>query len=185
MRNGQGFSPVLFLQDAQGNPVAANGFAGIARAEIADPFEVGLSLKLEYFNIGSEFNAVMGSRREADVLLTDGMPTVSPPQGNVKAFEAYLEEHPAFERAFQLHAFGFGSGLDSKLLLDLASAGRGAFSFIPDAKIVLPGDPERSILYQRISRRLTGQMPPLMSTEVDREAVDLIAEWIRSLPPSE
>ncbi|QDV38441.1 PQQ-dependent sugar dehydrogenase [Tautonia plasticadhaerens] len=56
---------------------------------------------------------------------------------------------------------------------------------IPDAKIVLPGDPERSILYQRISRRLTGQMPPLMSTEVDREAVGLIAEWIRSLPPSE
>lgn len=75
VRNGQGFSPVLFLQDAQGNPVAANGFAGIARAEIADPFEVGLSLKLEYFNIGSEFNAVMGSRREADVLLTDGIIT--------------------------------------------------------------------------------------------------------------
>jgi hypothetical protein len=55
---------------------------------------------------------------------------------------------------------------------------------IPDAKIVAPGDPERSILYQRISRRLTGQMPPLMSTEVDREAVDLIADWIRSLPAS-
>jgi glucose/arabinose dehydrogenase/mono/diheme cytochrome c family protein len=55
---------------------------------------------------------------------------------------------------------------------------------IPDARLVAPGSPERSILYQRVNRRLTGQMPPLMSTEIDREAVDLIAEWIRSLPAS-
>ena len=70
------------------------------------------------------------------LLLTDGMPTVSPPQGDVGAFEAYLEEHPALEKRFQLHTFGFGYGLDSKLLLELAATGRGAFSFIPDAKIV-------------------------------------------------
>lgn len=55
---------------------------------------------------------------------------------------------------------------------------------IPDARLVVPGDPERSVLYQRVNRRLTGQMPPLMSTEIDREAVDLIADWIRSLPSS-
>jgi len=55
---------------------------------------------------------------------------------------------------------------------------------IPDARLVTPGSPERSVLYQRISRRATGQMPPLVSTEVDRKAVDLIAEWIRSLRPS-
>ncbi|RUL88219.1 PQQ-dependent sugar dehydrogenase [Tautonia sociabilis] len=55
---------------------------------------------------------------------------------------------------------------------------------IPDARIVAPGSPERSILYQRISRRLTGQMPPLMSTEVDRRAVALIGDWIRSLEPT-
>ncbi len=38
------------------------------------------------------------------------------------------------------------------------------------------------MLYQRISRRTTGQMPPLVSTEVDRQAVELIADWIRALP---
>ena len=49
--------------------------------------------------------------------------------------------------------------------------------------VVAPGSPERSVLYQRISRRGTGQMPPLGSTEVDRNAVKLIADWIRGLRP--
>jgi uncharacterized repeat protein (TIGR03806 family) len=58
---------------------------------------------------------------------------------------------------------------------------------IPDPRIVAPGSPERSVLYQRITRRETGQMPPLVSTEVDREAVAMIAEWIRGLsaPPAD
>src|SRR5262249_42931434 len=73
VKNGQGFSPVLFTTDAEGNSVAAKGLAGILHAEMSDPLEIGLSFKLEYFNIGSEFNAVMGSRREADVLLTEGI----------------------------------------------------------------------------------------------------------------
>jgi glucose/arabinose dehydrogenase len=54
---------------------------------------------------------------------------------------------------------------------------------IPDARLVAPGSPERSVLYQRITRRQTGQMPPLGTTEVDRVATELIADWIRSLPP--
>lgn len=53
---------------------------------------------------------------------------------------------------------------------------------IPDARLVAPGSPERSILLRRISRRETGQMPPLVSTEVDRAAVGLITDWIRALP---
>jgi glucose/arabinose dehydrogenase len=53
---------------------------------------------------------------------------------------------------------------------------------IADARLVAPGSPERSVLYHRISRRGSGQMPPLVSTEVDRRAVELIGEWIRGLP---
>jgi hypothetical protein len=64
---------VLFVTDDEGNPAAARGLAGIVRAELSDPIEVGLSLRAEYFNIGSELNAVMGARREADVLLTEGI----------------------------------------------------------------------------------------------------------------
>ena len=53
---------------------------------------------------------------------------------------------------------------------------------IADARLVAPGSPERSVLYQRISQRGTGKMPPLVSTEVDREASKLIGDWIRGLP---
>jgi mono/diheme cytochrome c family protein len=53
---------------------------------------------------------------------------------------------------------------------------------IADAKVVAPGSPERSILFQRVSRRGTGQMPPLGTTEVDRVAVEAIEAWIRGLP---
>lgn len=75
VRNGQGFSPVVFKTDEKGNPVASNGLAGTLRVEAFDPWKNGLTLKAEYFNIGSEYNAVMGSRREADVLLTEGIIT--------------------------------------------------------------------------------------------------------------
>jgi glucose/arabinose dehydrogenase len=54
---------------------------------------------------------------------------------------------------------------------------------ITDARRVAAGSPARSVLYQRISRRGTGQMPPLGSTEVDQTAVKLFGDWIRSLPP--
>ena len=55
-------------------------------------------------------------------------------------------------------------------------------------KIVAPGDPEHSILLQRMSHRGTGQMPPLATSVVDRDAVKLIADWIKQvkpLPPKE
>ncbi len=52
---------------------------------------------------------------------------------------------------------------------------------IKDARIVAPGSPERSVLYRRISRRGSEQMPPLVSSEVDRAAVTLIGDWIRGL----
>jgi len=55
---------------------------------------------------------------------------------------------------------------------------------IKDARLVAPGSPERSVLYQRLTRRGTGQMPPLVSTEVDRKAVELIADWIKGLRPA-
>lgn len=71
--NGQGFSPVVFKKDANGQSIPSQDFAGKFDVEFFDPFQVGLSAKFEYFNLGSEYNAIMGARREADVLLTDGI----------------------------------------------------------------------------------------------------------------
>jgi hypothetical protein len=56
---------------------------------------------------------------------------------------------------------------------------------IDNAMLVFPGDPDRSILYQRISRRGRGQMPPLVTTIVDERAVALFRDWIREMKPDQ
>ncbi|MCA9128266.1 MAG: PQQ-dependent sugar dehydrogenase [Planctomycetales bacterium] len=53
---------------------------------------------------------------------------------------------------------------------------------IDQGRLVAPGSPQRSILLQRISTRGTGQMPPLGSHRVHAAAVELLTEWILSLP---
>ena len=49
---------------------------------------------------------------------------------------------------------------------------------IPNAMLIAPGDPDRSILYQRLSRRGRGQMPPLVITTIDEQAAALFRDWI-------
>ncbi len=47
-----------------------------------------------------------------------------------------------------------------------------------------PGQPEQSEIYHRMTNLSPGvRMPLLGSAVVDRNGADLIAEWIRSLPP--
>jgi uncharacterized repeat protein (TIGR03806 family) len=54
---------------------------------------------------------------------------------------------------------------------------------LPSALLVAPGEPQRSVLYQRISRRGPGQMPPRGTQLVDQKAVQLFQDWITQLPP--
>jgi hypothetical protein len=49
-----------------------HGYSGRGRFYFVDPFEVGLSFKLEGFFISEDWTSIFGARREADVLLTDG-----------------------------------------------------------------------------------------------------------------
>ncbi|HLU48391.1 MAG TPA: PQQ-dependent sugar dehydrogenase, partial [Planctomycetota bacterium] len=52
---------------------------------------------------------------------------------------------------------------------------------LENAMIVAPGDPDRSVLVERLRRRGSGQMPPFGSTIADERAVALFREWIESL----
>jgi glucose/arabinose dehydrogenase/mono/diheme cytochrome c family protein len=54
----------------------------------------------------------------------------------------------------------------------------------PDARIVAPGEPERSVLLHRMAIRERGQMPQLATSAVDEKAVRLMHDWIRSLQKS-
>jgi uncharacterized repeat protein (TIGR03806 family) len=54
---------------------------------------------------------------------------------------------------------------------------------VPGAKLVAPGDPAMSMLYQRMNRRRdVFNMPPLATHQIDQEAVGVVAQWIKSLP---
>jgi hypothetical protein len=55
---------------------------------------------------------------------------------------------------------------------------------LPDAKLIAPGHPERSVLLHRLSNRLAGHMPPLATNVVDKDAVKMLEEWVKQLPPN-
>jgi putative heme-binding domain-containing protein len=61
--------------------------------------------------------------------------------------------------------------------------GVGTFG-LRDARIIVPGDPYRSILLYRMAKLGYGRMPYIGSQVVDRRGVVLIDEWIRSLGES-
>ena len=58
---------------------------------------------------------------------------------------------------------------------------------LPDAMILAPGSPLRSVLLHRISCRgpNTGQMPPLGSKVVDTAAMHLLRDWIAEMEPEQ
>jgi glucose/arabinose dehydrogenase len=52
---------------------------------------------------------------------------------------------------------------------------------IADPLLIAPGETDRSVLLQRVSRRGPNQMPPLASSVVDEEAVRMLRDWIAGM----
>ena len=52
---------------------------------------------------------------------------------------------------------------------------------IPNARLIAPGDPERSILYQRVAQQGKGQMPPIATSQQDLQAAQLLYDWISQM----
>jgi len=57
----------------------------------------------------------------------------------------------------------------------------GAF-FLPQASVLTPSDPLRSVMFYRVAKLGSGRMPRLGSDVVDTAGVQLIHDWIASLP---
>ena len=53
---------------------------------------------------------------------------------------------------------------------------------VDDARLIAPGEPGRSLIFERMALRGQGQMPPLATSVVDEQAVELFKRWIESLP---
>ena len=69
------------------------------------------------------------------MLLTDGVPNVSPPRGELTSLRNFLDANPRLAET-RIATFGFGYSLKSQLLTEIAQIGRSLFSFIPDASFV-------------------------------------------------
>jgi glucose/arabinose dehydrogenase len=54
----------------------------------------------------------------------------------------------------------------------------------PNAKLIAPGDPDRSVLLHRVGMRGPGQMPQLSTSVVDAAAVEMLGKWVKSLSHS-
>ena len=129
------------------------------------------------------FHKTLPERGKDKARLVNPYAKGSPPEARVKS---YLHVNCSI-----CHVKEGGGNAKMELALDTPVGSMGIVNVNPihdrfginDAKLVAPGFPEKSVLYHRTSRRGVGQMPPLMSTEVDRTAIELIAEWIRGLPP--
>ncbi|MEO8426729.1 MAG: PQQ-dependent sugar dehydrogenase [Verrucomicrobiota bacterium] len=54
----------------------------------------------------------------------------------------------------------------------------------PEDRIVKPGSPDHSILLQRIAKLDARHMPPLATTQLNTEAIDLLSAWITNDLPN-
>ena len=70
----------------------------------------------------------------------------------------------------------------SKMQLVNAAPMQGDFG-IPAAKLMVPGDPFRSILYYRMARTGSGHMPHIGAELVDTQGLNLIKQWISGTDP--
>ncbi len=52
---------------------------------------------------------------------------------------------------------------------------------ITQPMIIAPGQPDRSVMLARLTRRGRGQMPPLVSNRADVKGVELIKQWVASM----
>jgi putative heme-binding domain-containing protein len=58
---------------------------------------------------------------------------------------------------------------------------KGSFE-LQNAKLVVPSDPNRSMLYYRLAKSGSGRMPHVGSQQVDLKGVRLLRQWIQNLP---
>ncbi|MCH7689160.1 MAG: hypothetical protein IH899_21215, partial [Planctomycetes bacterium] len=59
--------------------------------------------------------------------------------------------------------------------------GQGHFD-LNDPKLLVPGHPDRSLIYYRMTKLGLGRMPHVGSNVVDDAAAKLIREWIEKMP---
>jgi hypothetical protein len=58
--------------------------------------------------------------------------------------------------------------------------GQGALG-LTDPRVIVPGDPDRSLILHRMQLTGLGRMPHIASNVVDRSSVELLRAWLKDL----
>jgi len=91
----------------------------------------GLEKGLQTLNSGGLSNFFRQDRMQHVLLLTDGQDGYSRP---TEELQKYLQQNKSSQ--LTVSTFGFGYGISSELLVQLAKTGGGSYAFIPDAGFV-------------------------------------------------
>lgn len=67
------------------------------------------------------------------MLFTDGIPTISPPGGEINYIKKYLD---TFENSSIVNTFGFGTQINKDILIEISKMTGGSFKYISDASMV-------------------------------------------------
>lgn len=124
---------------------------------------------------------------------------VADPAENERLIDPYDPKQPLDLRArsylhancAHCHVEAGGGNAQIDLEFNVAADKRRLFNVTPvhhtfgisDARLIAPGDPDKSVLLYRVSHRGQGQMPQVATTLADKSAVDMLREWILSLRP--
>lgn len=162
-------------------------------------FVLGLTL-LQMNKVHDYGHASDNQLRTLDGIDVFTQPLPVPPETYRKLVNPYNPQEPLGARARSyLHAncancHMDGGGGNAPMVLEFTTAQDETNIFgaypqhdtfgIADAMLIAPGNPERSIIYHRVSRRGPGQMPPLATSRVDRQAVQLLGDWITQMEPT-
>ena len=121
----------------------------------------------------------------------DAMPSGSLWQNRKESLEVQVRFYLHGNCAVCHQPGGASRGLfDARLTTPLGQAGivRGELAAgdlgIAGAKVVVPGSPEKSILYQRLKRTDFFRMPPVQFHDEPSPILPVLEEWIRGLGPT-
>ena len=171
---------VLGLSTAQMNHV--HDYAGVQDNQLRTLAHIGL-LKMPGQTEADAAEGRLPKSLDQYKQLADPSDTSQPLEARVRA---YLQSNCAH---CHTNAGGGNSKMElaegtalEKMFIVSATAQHDTFK-IPDAKLVAPGDPAKSLLPIRMSKRGPGQMPPLASAIPDQQGLELMRQWIESLKP--
>lgn len=125
-------------------------------------------------------------------------PLPKPPDELPKLVDYRDESQPLDERArsylhsncAHCHMKWGGGNAEFQLLVTLPLSdlgivgtrpGQGSFD-LKDPKVLVPGSPERSMIYHRMTKLGLGRMPHVASNIIDEKAAKMLRDWIAQLP---